>query len=529
MSLHEYERKRDFGKTAEPRADKQITSADRFVIQKHDATRLHYDFRLELEGTLKSWAVPKGMPFARGEKRLAVRVEDHPVAYAEFEGIIPKGQYGGGTVMVWDRGTFEPLSNSPVKELGTGKLHFILHGKKLEGEWYLVRLRDDEKQWLLIKGGDDMKPVSKKLDNLSVLSGKTMSELARGDRVWHSGRASQASRSISSPAKHVAASLLPPFVQPMDAHLGASPPGGNWIYEIKFDGWRAVALKGGSQIRLLSRIQTDLGAKFPDIMQSIAELDAQDCVLDGEIVALDEKGRSSLALLQTHDLDRKKAPTFFYAFDLLQLNGKDLKELPLKSRKAKLQRLLKDATGFIRFSADLNSDVATLLSKVRELGLEGLVGKLQASVYEPGHRSRSWVKLKLSPGQEFVIGGYSETDDRRTSIGSVIVGFYEKNQLLFAGRVSEGLIPRLAKKLHSRFKKIACGSCPFPNLPLSNGSEREQSLTAEEMEEFYWVKPEIVCQVKFSGWTEDNRLIHPVFLGIREDKAAEEVVRERVS
>ena len=278
MSLEEYVRKRNFRSTTEPKAKRSQVSKKRFVIQKHEANRLHYDFRMEMGGTLKSWAVPKGLPYTRGEKRLAVRVEDHPVAYADFEGTIPKGQYGGGTVMVWDRGTFEPLSKAPAKELEKGKLHFILHGEKLEGEWYLVRLRDGDDQWLLIKGGEDMKPPSKKLDDTSVLSGKSMKELSRGDRIWQSKETSKGTRIGQKRKRATKAATLPAFVEPMKAKLATAPPRGDWIYEIKFDGWRALALKGGSQSRLLSRNEKDFGAKFPEIMESVADLDAQDAV-----------------------------------------------------------------------------------------------------------------------------------------------------------------------------------------------------------------------------------------------------------
>jgi bifunctional non-homologous end joining protein LigD len=373
-----------------------------------------------MDGSLKSWAVPKGLPYIRGEKHLAVRVEDHPVAYADFEGIIPKGQYGGGTVMVWDRGTFEPLSNEPLKELENGKLHFILHGKKLEGEWYLVRLRDNEDQWLLIKGGEDMKPVSKKLDDTSALSGKNMKKLSTGDRVWQSKETSEAGLK-----RKRAAPVLPAFVEPMQAKLVATPPSGAWIYEIKFDGWRALALKGGSQARLFSRNEKDFGAKFPEIMESIADLNAADGVLDGEIVALDEKGRSSFQLLQAYEMGQKRPPIFFYAFDLLHLNGQDLKMFPLIERKSKLQKLLKDPPGVIRYSAGLGSDAGPLLEKVSQLGLEGLIGKREDSVYDAGRRSGSWIKLKLLLEQEFVIGGYTDPEGSRENFGSIIVGYYE--------------------------------------------------------------------------------------------------------
>ena len=529
MSLKEYVRKRNFSTTAEPKAKRPKVSRNRFVIQKHDASRLHYDFRMEMGGTLKSWAVPKGLPYARGEKHLAVHVEDHPVAYADFEGKIPKGQYGGGTVMVWDRGTFEPLSKAPKKELEKGKLHFILHGEKLEGEWYLVRLRDGDNQWLLIKGGEDMKPVSKKLDDTSVLSRKSMKELSRGDRIWQSREATKGRTAGHKPKRAMRAATLPPFVEPMKAKLAAAPPRGNWIYEIKFDGWRALALKGGSQSRLLSRNEKDFGAKFPEIMESVAALEAQDAVLDGEIVALDEDGRSSFQLLQAYDIGQKRPAIFFYAFDILQLNGHDLKSLPLTERKAKLQNLLKRPPGVIRYSAALGSDVEPLLKKVRQLGLEGLIGKLEDSVYEPGRRSGSWIKLKLFLEQEFVIGGYTDPEGGRQNFGSVIVGFYEGKDLLFAGKVGTGFSDALLRRLHSELKKIARASCPFANLPVPRGNKWGQGITASEMKYCHWVEPQVVCQVKFSEWTRDGRLRQPVFLGLREDKDPTEVVREKAS
>ena len=263
MSLNEYRRKRDFKKTAEPAGEINSKSGQRrFVIQKHAASHLHYDFRLELDGTLKSWAVPKGVPYVKGEKRLAVQVEDHPVSYIDFEGAIPKGQYGGGPVMVWDRGTYEPLSPSPLKELESGKLHFVLSGKKLKGEWYLVRLRDG-KQWLLIRGQNDMRPVSKKMDDTSALSGKSMKELGNGDHVWQSNRADAKPSRPATPAKKPDPPLAVKFIEPMKAKLVASPPPGEWIYEVKLDGFRALAFKDGSNVRLLSRNEKDFGAKFP--------------------------------------------------------------------------------------------------------------------------------------------------------------------------------------------------------------------------------------------------------------------------
>jgi bifunctional non-homologous end joining protein LigD len=529
MSLKEYTRKRDFKKTTEPPAKVGKGSPHSFVIQKHDASRLHYDLRLEMDGTLKSWALPKGLPYAHGEKHLAVQVEDHPVAYADFEGTIPKGQYGGGTVMVWDRGTFEALSKTPMKELANGKLHFVLHGKKLEGEWYLVRLRGEGNQWLIIKGGEKMKPVSKKADDTSALSGKTMKELSKGDRVWQSKAASLPRKIGRGATKHVKAAPLPSFVEPMKAKLVAAPPSGNWIYEIKLDGWRALALKGGSQARLLSRNEKDFGAKFPEVMDSIAELNVQDAIIDGEIVALDEKGRSSFQLLQAYDIGQQRPPIFFYAFDLLQLNGKDLKQLSLEKRKAILQKLINKPPGIIRYSAALGDDAEPLLEQARKLGLEGLIGKRKDSIYEVGQRSGSWIKLKLLKEQEFVIGGYTEPEGTRQYFGSLIVGFYRGRELVFAGKVGTGFNTKLLRSLFSRFKEILRESCPFVNLPLPRGSKWGQGITASEMRLCHWVEPLMVCQVKFAEWTRDERLRQPVFLGLREDKDAKEVVREKVS
>ena len=522
MSLKDYARKRDFAKTREPKGEKSAKSGRRFVVQKHDATRLHYDFRLELGGTLKSWAVPKGIPFAKGEKRLAVQVEDHPVAYFDFEGTIPKGEYGGGTVMVWDRGTFEPLAKTPAKELEGGKLHFLLNGKKLQGEWYLVRLRD-EKQWLLIRGGEDMPPVSKKLDDTSALSGKSMKELAKGDRVWRSGPAHR-----SRPARKSAVTApLPAFVEPMKALLAESPPRGDWLYEIKFDGFRAIALKGGNETRLLSRNEKDFGGKFPEVIESISELKVRDAIIDGEIVALDEKGLSSFQLLQAFELGRERPPIFFYAFDLLRLDGKDLCERPLSERKTMLQKLLKHAPGVIRFSASLGEDAKELVQQASEIGLEGLIGKRKDSSYEAGRRSGAWIKLKFHREQEFVIGGYTAPSGTRKHFGALLVGVYEGQELNFVGKVGTGFNTALLRNLHSRFQKIQRETCPFTNLPEKRSARYGQTITAAEMKRCRWVEPSMVCQVRFSEWTRDEKLRQPVFLGIREDKNAPEVVREK--
>ncbi len=530
MSLQEYAKKRDFQKTAEPDASlaPPKKGSHRFVIQKHAASRLHYDFRLEMNGTLKSWAVPKGLPYAKGEKHLAVHVEDHPVAYIDFEGTIPKGQYGGGTVMVWDQGTFESiLTENPEKELAGGKLHFILTGQKLKGEWYLVRLRDGD-EWLMIKGGEDMKPLSRKLDDTSVLSGKNMKELSQGDRVWQSKETSTAHVPAKKKAARAAkAAPLPKFVEPMKARLATSAPHGEWAYEIKFDGWRALALKGGSQTRLLSRNEKDIGAKFPEIMESVAALGAQDAVIDGEIVALDEKGRSSFQLLQAYDIGEERPQIFYYVFDLLQLNGHDLRGFPLSKRKAELEKLMVDPSGVIRFSATLGTDATPLLEQARKLGLEGLIGKKADSLYESGHRSGAWIKLKLVREQEFIIGGYTEPSGTRKHFGALLVGFHKNGKLTYASKVGTGFSTKLLGSLHKTFQKIASLDCPFVNLPEKRASKWGQTITASEMTRCHWIEPVMVCQIKFSEWTRDEHLRQPVFIGLRDDKNASEVIREK--
>jgi bifunctional non-homologous end joining protein LigD len=374
MSLREYARKRNFEQTSEPtdRSRTRKSKKPRFVIQKHAATRLHYDFRLEMDGTLKSWAVPRGIPLKKGEKRLAVHVEDHPIAYADFEGTIPKGQYGGGTVMIWDYGTYELSERYPNKTLESGQLHFVLHGKKLEGEWGLVRLKSSEKdEWLLIKAGSDADPISEALDDASAVSQHSMAEIAQTDATWESRPAKNKKRRRRGPGLVE----MPKFMEPMLAKPVTTPPAGDWSYELKFDGYRAIALKGGDQVRLLSRNEKDLGKKFSAVTQAVSELDCRDAVIDGEIVALDENGRPSFQLLQAYEKGEERPPLFYYAYDLLQLNGQDLRARPLTERKGLLKELLEDGPETIRYSMPFDAELEDLLEQARSFGLEGLIGK----------------------------------------------------------------------------------------------------------------------------------------------------------
>jgi bifunctional non-homologous end joining protein LigD len=533
MSLKEYRKKRDFERTKEPKGGMKKGSGRRFVIQKHAASRLHYDFRLELGGTLKSWAVPKGVPYSKGEKRLAVQVEDHPVSYIDFEGTIPKGEYGGGTVMVWDKGTYEPLTRTPEKDLAGGKLHVSLHGEKLSGEWYLVRLRD-EKNWLLFKGKENMHPLSKVEDDTSALSGRNMESISRGGAVWHSKRNERSQAKPKMPkasrfAKRASFPLFPRFVEPMKARLSDGPLPGNWIYEVKFDGFRALAFKNGSQCRLLSRNDKDFSGKFPQVFKAIEELDLEDVIIDGEIVALDNQGRSSFQLLQAYDLGQEKPRLFYYVFDLLRLDGKDLRDLPVTERKAILEKAVTNAPNIIRFSISLTGDVSKLLKEAAKLNLEGIIGKRANSTYEAGRRSGSWIKIKLHQEQEMVIGGYTDPEGSRTEFGSLLIGYYENGKLLCAGKVGTGFNDALLRSLGKTLRSIPEEACPFTNLPEKRAGRYGAGITRAVMKRCHWVKPKLVCQVRFSEWTRDGKLRQPAFLGLRDDKSAKEVVREKAT
>ena len=573
MGLKEYKRKRDFKKTAEPagaaNASGRKTPALHFVIQKHDASRLHYDFRLEMEGVLKSWAVPKGLPWAQAEKHLAVEVEDHPIEYADFEGIIPEGQYGGGTVMVWDRGTYELTPpGDPVEAVRKGKFHLILHGDKAKGEWALIRIRpqDEKNQWLLMKTAGGVKPLSKKRDDQSVKTGRTMKQIASArDAEWQSNRANEkdsfkariakAARNASLKKKDeseveavhqtapgaskqsdpfVDTSLAglpkakPRFIEPMKPKLVEhAPTTGDWLYELKFDGIRALAIKNGRTVQLISRNEKKLNDRFPEIAQAAADFDAHECVVDGEVVAMDKEGRSSFQLLQRAELDDRDAPLAFYVFDLLQWDGRSLIALPLMVRKELLTRLV--PTGdVIRFSGALGSDAKTLLPEIKRRGLEGLIGKQRNSVYEPGRRSGIWIKLKCVTEQEFVIGGFTPPAGARKHFGALLVGYYSEGSasLRFAGKVGTGFDTKLLSSLHKRMRAEERNTCPFTDLPSKQNGEWVQGITPSMMRKMHWVNPKLVCQVKFSEWTRDLKLRQPVFVGLREDKDPREVGRE---
>ncbi len=569
MGLTEYKRKRNFGSTAEPKGGKPlpkaVKGASRFVIQKHDASRLHYDFRLEMDGVLKSWAVPKGLPWAQGEKHLAVEVEDHPVEYATFEGIIPQGQYGGGTVMVWDRGKYYVYGEQPLKALRDGRLHLVLDGEKAKGEWALIRIRSNEEknQWLLLKAGSSLKPLSKKRDDESVKSGRTIKQIAADrDAEWESNRKDDDTSARSTLKNRVKAALkkkepraknkkvaptrstsssrngvedaivdLPSakarFVDPMKPRLVDDPPtAGDWIYELKFDGIRACAIKDGAKVNLISRNGNELRPRFPEIAVAMKKLSIQEGVMDGEVVALDGEGRSSFQLLQALEMEGRKAPVCFYVFDLLQLNGKSLLKLPLTARKELLAKICEGVGDPIRYSGEIGGDAKALLSEVKRRGLEGLIGKERESIYEAGRRSGAWIKLKCVNEQEFVIGGFTPPGGARKHFGAVLVGYYKNKKLLFAGKVGSGFTGKSLSILHKKFLADRRDDCPFADLPSKQGGQWVQGITPSMMRKMQWTNPVFVAQIKFAEWTRDKKLRQPVFLGLREDKSAREVESE---
>jgi bifunctional non-homologous end joining protein LigD len=559
MGLAEYKKKRNFAVTAEPSGKplpKLVKGASRFVIQKHEASRLHYDFRLEMDGVLKSWAVPKGLPWEKGEKHLAVEVEDHPVEYATFEGIIPQGQYGGGTVMVWDRGNYHVYGEDPAKALRDGRLHLVMDGEKAKGEWSLIRTRMEggKTQWLLLKSGTGIKPISKKRDDQSVKTGRTMAQIAaQKDAEWQSNREedkkptlksriktalkkkddrrekSESSAKSSLPKKALGKlpAAKPRFVDPMKPRLLDAPPaGGDWSYELKFDGIRACAIKNDSKVSLISRNGNELGARYSEVAEAVKNLPVDECVIDGEVVALDAEGRSSFQLLQGLEMEARKSPVCFYVFDLLQLSGRSLVGLPLTARKQLLAQLCDGVGDPIRFSGEIGGDATALLGEVKRRGLEGLIGKQRVSVYEPGMRSGAWIKLKCLIEQEFVIGGFTPPQGARQHFGAVLVGYSEKKKFLFAGKVGTGFDTKSLAALHKKLKSEKRDDCPFADLPSKQGGQWVQGITPAMMRKIEWVNPVFVCQVRFAEWTRDGKLRQPVFLGLRDDKKPGDVVRE---
>ncbi len=526
-ALDAYRRKRDFNKTPEPlptvlRSSRR-GSRKRFVIQKHAARRLHYDFRLEMDGTLKSWAVPKGPPYELNERRLAMAVEDHPVEYAKFEGVIPRGEYGGGTVMVWDIGTYELIDGT----YGQGKLHLFLEGKKLNGEWVLVKgaARNGKGNvWYCIKAGASVARPTAKEEDASALSGRSLDEIAAAaDAVWHSGRSGSKDNAESAPATEENLASLPRtkvrFIEPMLAQAVGELPNDRraWVYEVKLDGYRCLIGKNGHGVKLWSRRGNLFNEDFPGLVRACAAL-PEDTVVDGEVVALDEHGRMSFNLLQHR---RSQASALrYYAFDLLIYKGHSVMGLEIPARRNLLARALAKDGGDLQLMQRFDAEPAELIRAAKKLGFEGIVAKRQDSLYEPGKRSGAWLKYRINQGQEFVIGGYTPGHP----FDAVIVGYYKNGQLVYAAKVRNGFVPRARREVAVRLSALKSEQCPFANLP--EKKRTVWALTKEEMKKCTWLKPKLVAQIEFTEWTPDGHLRHARFAGLREDKDPEEVVRE---
>jgi bifunctional non-homologous end joining protein LigD len=602
VALEEYKRKRRFEETPEPPPKLEKGSKHRFVVQKHRATRLHYDFRLEMDGVLKSWAVPKGPSLDPADKRLAMQVEDHPVSYFDFEGIIPEGNYGAGTVMVWDVGTWEPLSPQPVngkyipgsnaeaaEMLKNGDLKIRLHGERLKGDFALIHMKSRRPgskgtEWLLIKKQDDFAVAgfdSEKYDT-SVLSKKTMAQIAgdEGSAEWGSGRKAsrgklkapwladtlakldkkkigtgraEAKKKLASrpetsektskptttrashdtpavsPVASVVASLngavkrpMPAAIHPMLATAAEKPlDSPDWLFEIKWDGYRAVSFIENGRVRLVSRNQNDLTAQFPELRELPQFIKAENAVLDGEIAALDEQGRSSFSLMQQRTGIRSHGrrvagqsglPIAYYVFDLIYVNGYDLRRVSLEDRKQVLAQII-STNELIRYSEHFLEHGVALFEAAKQQGLEGILAKRRGSCYEE-RRSREWLKIKITQTLDCVIGGYTDPEGSRQYFGALVLGLYnEKGGLIHVGQVGTGFNQNTLKQIWQVLKPLETKQNPFDG-PV-------------DARHVHWIKPELVTQVKFTEWTHETaeggvKLRAPVFIGLREDKNPKE-------
>jgi bifunctional non-homologous end joining protein LigD len=569
--LERYRSMRDFAVTSEPSgATKSRKSSSRtakssetqgkppaaglpFVIQKHAATRLHYDFRLGWKGVLKSWAVAKGPSYLTQDKRLAVQVEDHPIEYGGFEGIIPQGQYGGGTVMLWDTGTWEPQSGHTDvdKGLRNGSLKFTLHGSKMKGNWALIRMggkaaHEKKPNWLLIKEHDSFErtedePAITDEKPDSVVTGRTMDEIARNqDHVWNSKASARQAAQPALKTQYAAAEpkrkgkpaprleldaypkeSLPKFVPPQLASQADAPPAqSGWIHELKLDGYRIEARKHGPKVELLTRTGLDWTHRMRTIATAIAELPAQTALLDGEVVVLRDNGTTSFADLQASFKEGTNHPLTYFIFDLLHLNGHNLRGLELIERKNLLTTLLngvafRDQT--VRFSEHIETSGEVVFQKACALHAEGIVSKRATGTYVSG-RTSAWIKVKCIYEQEFVIGGFTLPSNGVHGVGALLLGYYnDKGNLIYAGRSGTGFTQKTHRSLRNQLEKLRQKDAPF------------SGMAAVERRKAIWVKPELVAQIGFASWTADNLVRQAAFKGIREDKPAKEVRREEAS
>jgi bifunctional non-homologous end joining protein LigD len=533
VELQGYREKRDFSHTAEPLPESRRGEGPLiFVVQEHRARQLHYDFRLELDGVLKSWSVPKGPSLDPEARHLAVMVEDHPVEYAAFEGVIPKGEYGAGEVIVWDTGTYSPdeggkfLFNDRAKAqaqirngLKKGKLSFTLRGHKLKGSWTLVKVQKRERDWLLMKHRDEYaRPGSDILqEGLSVLSGRSLDDVKAARPPVPPVPAPLNPREI--PGAHAAP--LPPSVAPMLAHLARAPfSDPEWIFEPKLDGYRIITYIKDGEVNLISRNGINVTPQYPSLVPDFSGQPASELILDGEIIVMDEKGRQCFQCLQdylksghrTSDAGSGSLPLIYYVFDILYLDGYDLRGVALLYRKGLLHSILRP-TNQVRLIDYFERDGESVYRAAVDNGLEGVLAKRIESTYESG-RSRNWLKIKAALSDEFVIGGYSvDEKGRAQTFSSLLLGYFDaQGKLIFAGHVGSGFDEQTLRELKSRFDSIRTDKCPFSEVPPLNAPTT-------------WVRPELVAEVKFSEWTRDGKLRIPVFMRLREDKSPGEVHR----
>jgi bifunctional non-homologous end joining protein LigD len=552
-TLTEYNRKRDFKRTAEPEGKREKSAGGNlFIVQKHAATRLHWDFRLEVDGVLKSWAVTRGPSLDPDNKRLAVRTEDHPLAYAEFEGGIPKGEYGGGTVMLWDRGTWSPVEGKSARDLDKGHLHFTLDGERMKGEWLLIRLKprpgEKRENWLLRKLDDTYAEAGDSLIEeglTSVLTGRTMAEIAGGEEYALAGKSdrafaaqmrkaastnARASAARISPTKAPArkrggkaASAPPAFRNPQLATLVDNvPDGNNWMHEIKFDGYRALVAASGSDVRVYTRSGKDWTDKFAPLASSIAALDLPSCLIDGEIVATDAKGNPDFSTLQQmlkrgHGEQGEKDTLQFHAFDLLEIEGMDLAKLSNIERKERLEAILETADPPIFIAQHVIGAGEKLFAAMCQAGQEGIISKRIDAPYR-GTRTKAWVKVKCTRRQEFVIIGWKKSTARGRPFSSLLLAQHEgpDGRLVYKGNVGTGFGSEEMADLAARLAKLE-GKSPAAEV------DRVASRGVT------WVKPQLVAEIAFAEFTADGNVRHGSYLGLRADKKASDVVPEQPS
>ncbi len=520
MSLAKYHKKRKFQKTPEPKGSSQKRSGPlTFVIQKHKASQLHYDFRLELDGVLKSWAVPKGPSLNPEDKRLAMMVEDHPLEYEQFEGIIPKGNYGAGTVMVWDQGVYSPLDAVErekteeilKQQLEKGHLTFVLLGKKLKGEFALIKTRmDEENSWLLVKKGDEYASEKDILEqDHSVLTNRSMDEIAKEaeikDEVWYS-------KPKGLDLDDVPKEPMPHQVKPMLAEtVNEAFDKKNWLFEMKWDGYRTIAEIESGNVKLYSRNNQPFNEKFEEVAKSLAKFPGN-AVLDGEVVVVDKDGHPKFQWLQDYPKS-KDGELIYYVFDLLYFDGHNLEKLPLLKRKEILKQIL-PPLAHIKLSDHIEENGTAFFEQAEKLGLEGILAKDAESPYRQGVRTDNWLKIKTSLRQEAVIGGFTEGRGGRKYFGALVLGVYDNGKLRYIGHTGGGFDDKALETMYEKLEALKQDECPFETKPQTNAPVT-------------WVKPKLVCEVRFTGWTQEGQMRHPIFVGLREDKKPAEVEKEK--